>query len=641
VAERRPHGRVLPGSLAVRVLACLLLAGCSAGVPRTGQVTAVSRVAPSSERDVTNSGVGRRPTVGLKPAELVQEYLRAAASGDPDMARPWVVPDDPDAARQLRAWTQRHAALVYSNPTTKSADPSGRGNVKVVIEVSMVGHFDGRDWTPLAEERRLEFRLRRVGTEWRVANPGDEPLMSEDDFKERFRRITLYMVARDHRHLVPTPTFLVQDAAAAETDEGGVEARAEQVLRLLLDGPRGRLAPGMTTEIPAGTRLQSFDYAPAAGLATVNLSSEFTAPGEAGSGRLRVAQLVCTLTELIRTAQVRIQVDGRQVDAVGSDRFRTDHPYRGNEPELDALLPRRPGSEHVVAFVRAGEVNTVPLDVPNATPKVLPLPPSGTKLHPVWSPDGDRIAYLETAGGTGSDLELWTASASGAAAVKTGLHGNLSEPTWVPSDPPRLLALQHEHGKARLWSVAPYGDSRPVELSLGRPPGGMDPTLLRVSADGGLVLAVMGSKEQAEEPATFGAGSDQLFLGVLGDRGVTQWVGGPLAPGLGEVHSPVWADPDTIAFVGEAGAKGSKALWTTRIDGWDPTQVLSSDRTSDAGIDIADQLTADPSGHTLVFKSSTDLASSLWLVNVDGRGLRALTTADPSNLDTDPTLASG
>src|SRR6266508_4626984 len=386
---------------------------------------------------MTNSGVGKRPTVGLKPAELVREYLRVASSGDPDMARPWVVPNDPHAAGQLQAWTRRRSALVYSNPTPRSANPSGKGEVKVVMEVSLLGHFDGHDWTPLAEERRLEFRLRRVGTEWRVANPGDEPLMSEESFKERFRRTTLYMVARDRRHLVPAPTFFAPDTAAAQTDERGVEARAEQVLRLLLDGPRGRLAPGITSDIPAGTRLQSFDYAPGAGLATVNLSSEFTAPGEAGSGRVRVAQVVCTLTELIRTAQVRIQVDGHEVDT----------------------------------------------------------------------------------GGTGSDLELWTASASGAAPARTGLHGNLSEPTWVPSDPPRLLTLEHDHGKVRLWSVAPDGDSRPVRLSLGRLPAGMDPTLLRVSADGGLVLAVMGSREQAEESAAFGADSDQLFLGVLGDGG--------------------------------------------------------------------------------------------------------------------------
>lgn len=640
MAERRSLAAV------VLVLACLLGAGCSAGVPRNGVVTSVSRVESPSDRDMARAGgVGRRPTVGLKPTELVQQYLRVAASGDPEMAKPWVVPDDPGAASQLRAWTQRRSAWVYSNPTPKSAMPTRRGEVEVVMEVSLVGHFDGRDWTPLAEERRLEFRLRRVGTEWRIANPDDEPWMSEEAFKEHFRRITLYMVARDRRHLVPAPTFFAQRGGPAQADERGVEARAEEVLRLLLDGPRGRLAPGMTTAIPAGTRLQSFDYAPGAGLATVNLSSEFATPGEPDSGRLRVAQLVRTVTELIRTAEVRIQVDGQQLDTAGLDRFRTDRPYRGSAPELDALWPRRRGGDRAVAFVRDGEVHTVPVDMPNTRPKVVPLPGAGQKVHPIWSPDGDRIAYLLDPG-TGGDRELWTAAADGSGALNTGLHGDLSEPTWVPSPEPRLLALAREpDGKAQLWSVTPGGDdSRPRQLALGRLPEGMDPTLLRVSPDGGLVLAVMGSSERVAEEgaqAAFGADSDQLYLGVLGDHGVTRWVDAPLAPGLGEIHSPVWVDPDTIAFIAEAGAKGSKTLWTIRIDGWDPTQVLASDRSSDTEVDIADQLTVDPGGHTLVFKSSTDLSSALWLVNVDGRGLHALTGADPSIFDTDPNLASG
>lgn len=638
MAERRPRAG------AVLALVCLLAAGCSAGVPRTGEVTTVSRVSSPSERDMARSGgEGWRPTVGFKPAELVQGYLRVASTGDPDLARPWVVPNDPEASSHLRAWKEHHSAWVYANPTPRPASPPRHGEAKVVMEVSLIGHFDGRDWTPLAEERQLEFRLRRVGTEWRIANPDDELWMSEEAFKERFRRVTLFMVARDRRHLVPAPTFFAQDSAPAPADGGDVEPLAGDVLRSLLEGPRGRLAPAMATAIPAGTRLRSFDYDPGAGLATVDVSSEFTTPGEPDSGRLRVAQLVWTVTGLIHTAEVRVQVDGGQVDTVGPDRFPTDRPYRGSAPELDDLWPRRRGSEHTVAFVRDDEVWTVPVDVPGAEPRVLPVPAAGQKAHPVWSPAGDRIAYLVSAG-TGMDLELWTASASGAAAARTGLRGDLSEPTWVPSDPPRLLALKREHGKAQLWSVTPdAGGSRPVRLSLGRLPGGMAPTALRVSADGGQVLAVGSTEQAAEESAavTFSPDSDQLYLGVLGEEGVTRWVETPLAPGLGEIHSPVWADPDTIAFIGEAGAKGSKALWTIRIDGWDPTQVLSSDRASGAEVDIADQLTVDPTGRTLVFKSSNDLSSSLWLVNIDGRGLRALTATGPSTLDSDPSLASG
>jgi hypothetical protein len=240
-------------------------------------------------------------------------------------------------------------------------------------------------------------------------------------------------------------------------------------------------------------------------------------------------------------------------------------------------------------------------------------------------------------------VELTTATATAKEMTRTGLRGELSEPTWVPAEPDRLLALKRVRDRVELWSVTPGSDDKPVRLSLGELPDGLEPSLLRVSPDGGRVLAVMHSRQRLADGdrVSFGNDSGQLYLGVLGAGGVKQWVAGPLAPGQGDAHSPVWADPETIAFIGEGGAKGSRALWTIRVDGWDPTQVLASDRSAANAVDIADQLTVDPRGKTLVFKSSTDLSSSLWLVNINGRDLRALTPADSSILDSDPNLASG
>jgi Sporulation and spore germination len=635
VAEWRPMGAVALG------LALLALAGCSVGVPRTGEVTTVSRIDSPNQRDLPGGRVANRPPPGLKPTELVREYLRVASSGDPEVARPWVVANADTTAR-LDAWTKRPSAWVYDNPTLKPVGPARKGEATVVMAASMIGRFDGRDWTPLAEERSLEFKLRKVGTEWRIAYPDDELWMSEEDFKERFRRMTLFMVSgSEGRQLVPAPTFFDQRAPGSGAGEDGIESQAEEVLRLLLEGPRGRLEHGLETAIPLGTRLESFSYVPSSGLATVDLSSEFTAPGGPGSGGLRVAQLVWTITELIRTAQVQIQVDGRQVETVGPDGFRLDRPYRGSAEELRALWPRRAGSGTTVAFVRRGQVYTVPIDDPAAKPRVLPLP-SGQLHHPVWSPGGDRIAYLIDAGQT-NDVELTTATAAGTEMTRTGLRGELSEPTWVPAEPDRLLTLKRVRDRVELWSVTPGSDDKPVRLSLGELPDGLEPSLLRVSPDGGRVLAVMHSRQRLadRDQVSFGNDSGQLYLGVLGAGGVKRWVAGPLAPGQGDAHSPVWADPETIAFIGEGGAKGSRALWTIRVDGWDPTQVLASDRSDANAVDIADQLTVDPRGKTLVFKSSTDLSSSLWLVNVNGRDLRALTPADSSILDSDPNLASG
>src|SRR4029450_14043273 len=129
--------------------------------------------------------------------------------------------------------------------------------------------------------------------------------------------MALFMVSgSEGRQLVPAPTFFDQRAPGSGAGEDGIESQAEEVLRLLLEGPRGRLEHGLETAIPPGTRLESFSYVPSSGLATVDLSSEFTAPYGAGSGGLRVAQLVWTITELIPTAPGEIQVDGRQRQTV-------------------------------------------------------------------------------------------------------------------------------------------------------------------------------------------------------------------------------------------------------------------------------------------------------------------------------------
>ena len=50
MAERRPRAGV------AFALACLLAAGCSAGVPRTGKVTTVTRVESPGGRDAFTNG---------------------------------------------------------------------------------------------------------------------------------------------------------------------------------------------------------------------------------------------------------------------------------------------------------------------------------------------------------------------------------------------------------------------------------------------------------------------------------------------------------------------------------------------------------------------------------------------------------
>ena len=89
-------------------------------------------------------------------------------------------------------------------------------------------------------------------------------------------------------------------------------------MNALLAGPQGLAAQtGMTTQIPAGTRLLGVSIA--GGTATVDLSGSFQSGGGSLSMQLRVAQVVYTLTQFPTVQRVEFKLDGTAVQAIGGE----------------------------------------------------------------------------------------------------------------------------------------------------------------------------------------------------------------------------------------------------------------------------------------------------------------------------------
>lgn len=117
----------------------------------------------------------------------------------------------------------------------------------------------------------------------------------------------------------------------------------------LLAGPTSEeAATGLTTTVPAGTRLLGIDIS--SGTATVDLSGAFASGGGSLSMMARLAQVTFTLTQFPTVQGVTFRLDGKPVTAFGGEGIVLDHPATraAFESVAPAILLESPGRGSVV-----------------------------------------------------------------------------------------------------------------------------------------------------------------------------------------------------------------------------------------------------------------------------------------------------
>lgn len=109
-------------------------------------------------------------------------------------------------------------------------------------------------------------------------------------------------------------------------------AVAAAAMEGLLAGPTSEEQEiGFSTAIPAGTTLNGVEID--GGLATVDLSSEFTTDGGSASMQGRVAEVVFTLTQFDTVDAVSFEVDGEPLTVLGGEGLMLDEPQDRNDWE--------------------------------------------------------------------------------------------------------------------------------------------------------------------------------------------------------------------------------------------------------------------------------------------------------------------
>jgi germination protein M len=125
-----------------------------------------------------------------------------------------------------------------------------------------------------------------------------------------------------------------------KTQAVGAAAMAE-----LLKGPNDAelgARPAMYTTVPDGTRFLGLTIA--AGVATVNLSKEFSSGGGSASVLGRLAQVVYTLTQFPTVKAVKFELDGEPVSTFSGEGVVLDKPVGRSDytDQLPAIFVDRP-----------------------------------------------------------------------------------------------------------------------------------------------------------------------------------------------------------------------------------------------------------------------------------------------------------
>lgn len=148
--------------------------------------------------------------------------------------------------------------------------------------------------------------------------------------------------------------------AAAYRTVPATEAVGRAAMEQLLDGPTGdEAASALGTQAPSGSRLLGLTVS--AGIATVDLSKEFSSGGGSLSMSMRLAQVVYTLTQFGTVDAVRFEIAGEPVTAFGGEGLDTSRPlgradFEDLAPPIVVASPR-PGSSVSSGVEVTGDAN--------------------------------------------------------------------------------------------------------------------------------------------------------------------------------------------------------------------------------------------------------------------------------------------
>lgn len=274
-----------------------LLAGCVA-IPDSGPVTEGDVDTSVQSSDLVF--LAEEPTPGATQEDIILGFLEAAVSPVDDFA----IAREYLTTEAAGAWDPGAGVVVRSVPPEVTLT----GEAAASAVVSAVSVVDGTGAARVAEgERMLEFRLLRVGGEWRIAQAPDGIVLSSFHFGQLFRSHTLHWLTADGTRAVPDVHWFERTAATLP----------ERIVDALLAGPPSWLAQGVRTAAAADIDLVGD---PEIEGSTATLTLPFSQVQQQGNGSLQpLAQQLQLSLRSVGVREVRLEVVGLDGFVISSD----------------------------------------------------------------------------------------------------------------------------------------------------------------------------------------------------------------------------------------------------------------------------------------------------------------------------------
>jgi Tol biopolymer transport system component/DNA-binding winged helix-turn-helix (wHTH) protein len=240
------------------------------------------------------------------------------------------------------------------------------------------------------------------------------------------------------------------------------------------------------------------------------------------------------------------------------------------------------------------------IDVETLRAHVLTNPPPGWEgdLSPVFSPDGEKIAFLRASESWVVDL-YWISAHGGETHQVTHDGKTINGITWS-SDNRSIVFSSNRAGQYALWKVALDG-SAPVRM----PVGTEDATQPAIPLNGNNLAFV-------ENSAIFG------ILHVLASKEASHDSQPSFNPSLivssTAQDSAPSASPDSSQFAFQSWRSGNQQIWVSSIDG----QSLRQLTPSDTNLAVTGSPSWSPSGDRVLFDSRVDGHAHIFVIPAAG-----------------------